>query len=353
MLAGGLLAGTTALLPPAASGSEAAIFATGAVATAIGAVLLVRRPQIAGVGLGAVALVGTALITISTHEGGVEGGAGDNQILYLWVCLYSFSFLSLRNALVQLAVVGVAYGWLLSEAAVDSEIASTQWLVTMATLLVAGLLVAQLRGSLYRLVAELSRRASRDELTGLLNRGALEERFALERARAIRDQSPLSVLAVDIDEFKPLNDTLGHPIGDAVLRQVATALQHWTREIDAAARIGGDEFAVLLPGAEPADAISVAEDLRSAIARTPGPEGERVTVSVGVTSSPPPAPGFAALWQTADAAMYEAKGSGADQVRFRALIDDQMASGKQAYSQEWSRRRTTASQRRIASDTVE
>jgi diguanylate cyclase (GGDEF)-like protein len=315
-LAGGLLAAATAILPPAAEGSDTLIVAIGGVSAVMGGFLLLRRPGLGQVGLGVLTLFGTLLITVSTHEGGPAGGTADNEILYLWITLYAFYFLSLPHALAQLGLVGVAYGWLVADFA-PAEQATTQWLVTMSTLLVAGLVIAALRANLYRHVSELSERASRDELTGLLNRGSLDDRFELEQARSLRERTPISLLVVDIDEFKALNDTLGHPTGDKVLRQVASALQHWTRAIDAAARLGGDEFAVLLSGTSAADALQVAEDLGAAISRSPAIRDVRVTVSIGVTSSEHPSPGFGELWQAADAAMYEAKRSGGDGVRFR------------------------------------
>ena len=261
-------------------------------------------------------MLGTALITIATKEGGLTGGAADNEILYLWVIFYVFYFLTLPNALIQTALVGAGYAWVLSTQEVGLP-GVTQWLVTMSSLFVAGLILARLRGDLYRHVGDLSERASRDELTGLLNRGSLEERFDVERARAAREGGTVSVLAVDVDEFKALNDTLGHPTGDKALLQVAAALQHWTREIDASARVGGDEFAVVLPGAGPGDAMGVAEDLRSAVARSPLQENVRVTISIGATTSVGPVSTFGELWQAADAAMYEAKRGGGDRVRFR------------------------------------
>jgi len=291
------------------------IVAIGTASALVGAYLLIRRPALGERSLGGITLFGTALITVSTHEGGLSGGAGDNEILMLWICLYAFYFLSLPNALFQLAVAGAAYAWVLS-GQTDADRGVTQWLVTMSTLLVAGMLIAALRASLYRLVRELSERASRDELTGLLNRGSLDDRFALEHARSLRERTPISLLVLDIDEFKALNDTLGHPTGDKVLRQVAAALQHWTRAIDSAARLGGDEFAVLLAGSGAAEAVRVAEDLRSAIARSPAIRDVRVTVSIGVSSSDL-AMEFGELWQAADAAMYEAKRDGGDGVRFR------------------------------------
>ena len=319
-LAGGLLAVGTAALPPAAKGSETVILILGSMSTLTGALLLWLRPTLSEPTLAALSLIGTAVISVATNEGGIAGGTADNEILYLWVILYAFYFLTLPHAIFQLAVVGAAYAWVLSGQDVAGQ-GATQWLVTMSSLTMVGLLAAGMRGSLYRHVDELSERASRDELTGLLNRGSLYERFAIERARALRSEDVISVLAIDVDEFKALNDTLGHPTGDQALRQVAAALQHWTRDVDAVARIGGDEFAVILPGVGPADSLSISTDLCAAIARSPLHENVRITVSIGATTSERPVPSFGELWQAADAAMYEAKRSGGDRVRYRESGD--------------------------------
>jgi diguanylate cyclase (GGDEF)-like protein len=343
MLAGGLLALLTAVLPPPAEGSEGLIVLVGAIALIVGLVLLFGKPYISENGLAAVALFGTVLITVATHEGGRDAGTADNEILFLWVSLYSFYFLSLSRALIQVAFVGLAYAWLLVETDVLAEAAATRWLVTMTSLVVAGLVVSQLRSSVYRVVDELSERASVDSLTGLLNRNSLNERFVAERARANRDGTPVSVLAVDIDEFKALNDNFGHPVGDRVLRQVAAAIRHWTRRLDAVARVGGDELAVVLPGAGPADALSVADSIRQAIAGTDGPKNVRLSVSIGVTTAEPPVPAFGELWQAADAAMYEAKRSGGDRVRVHGVEGLEAEAGVEFPREAWDGRgRATA-----------
>lgn len=312
--AGGGLAVATALLPPPAEGSEASILIAGVVAGLIGAVLLLRRPTLSDPLLGVLTLVGTALVTISTHEGGVIGGAADNQMLYLWIVLYAFYFLSLRNALLQTAIVGGAYAWLLSTQEVTSNQATTQWLVTMTTLLVVGFVVARLRGNIYRMVEELSERAYKDPLTGLLNRSALKDRVAAERAQAVRDGIPLSVLAIDIDGFKELNDSLGHARGDEVLEEVAAALVLSTRSHDVVARIGGDEFAVLLPGATEAAGRAVAEGVRREVGRALRRENDGITVSVGVATGQNPMPSFEDLLRKADLAMYAGKRAGGNRV---------------------------------------
>ena len=314
-LAGGLLAISTALLPPPAEGSEAVILVTGAVLAVLGGALLIWKPNLTDGVLGLLAIMGTALITITTHEGGASGGTADNEILYLWIVLYSFYFLRIRSALLQMAIIGGAYAWLLTEeSVVSADQATTQWLVTMTTLGVAGLIVAQLRSNMYGVLDELSERARHDGLTGLLNRAALDERVAAERSRSMRDGTPVSVLAVDVDGFKALNDSLGHARGDEVLKRVADALDERTRRHDAVGRIGGDEFAVLLSGASEAAAQAVAEDLRSAVARSLTRDGAGVTVSIGVATGHHPVPSFEDLLHAADEAMYAGKRAGGDRV---------------------------------------
>lgn len=316
--AGGLLGLITALLPPPAEGSEALIVAVSAVSLAIGAAVLAVRPRLSDAVLASLGVLGTALITITAHEGGTSGGTDANEMLYLWIVLYSFYFLSLRMAIFEVAVIGAGFAWLLSFQSSPDQ-ATTEWLVTITTLLVAGLIVHRIRRHLYTLVAELSERARTDGLTGLLNREALEERVAAERAQAIRSGEPISVLAIDIDGFKELNDSLGHARGDEVLQEVAAALVLSTRGHDAVARIGGDEFAVLLPGAGDAAARTVAEGLRGEVARALRGENDGVTVSVGVATGHEPMPGFDELMRSADRAMYEGKRAGGDRVSREAL----------------------------------
>jgi diguanylate cyclase (GGDEF)-like protein len=184
---------------------------------------------------------------------------------------------------------------------------------------VAGLLVYRLRSSRAQLVEELSERARHDGLTGLLNRGALEERVRLELANARRSGSPLSLIVLDIDQFKVLNDTKGHPAGDEVLRTIAACLRQETRVIDAVARLGGDEFGALLPGAEEEDAVRVAERLVDHTLAT-GSDGQ-VTLSVGVAQVGSRQDSFETLWQAADAAMYEAKRGGGGSVRTASQLE--------------------------------
>jgi diguanylate cyclase (GGDEF)-like protein len=164
-----------------------------------------------------------------------------------------------------------------------------------------------------RLLDEVERLATRDELTGLPNRRLFEETLTLEVGRHQRTGAPLSLVALDVDHFKQINDTLGHPTGDAVLRAVGGALSAGTKAYDLPARYGGDEFLVLLPGCARGDAPRVADRLRRVASAAVQP-GLAVTVSAGTATVPDDADDGEGLVGVADTALYNAKRAGRDQV---------------------------------------
>jgi len=153
--------------------------------------------------------------------------------------------------------------------------------------------------------------AAIDGLTGLHNRRWLDETFSRQVERAVRSGRPLTLLLIDIDHFKRMNDERGHAAGDEALRQVSTALAAAVRPRDSLARYGGEEFAVLVPDVEGAQAVQVAERLRDAVAsrRLAGADGTTLTISVGV-SVKQTADTLASLLARADAALYRAKAAG-------------------------------------------
>jgi signal transduction histidine kinase len=159
LLAGGaILIAVTVALPPAAEGSDLLILGYGAVAAVCGALLLTRRRVNEPI-LGAAAALGTALITVATLEGGQGMGTEDNEVLFLWVSLFSFWFLSLRHALLQLALIATADALLLLDQDPSFADAVTRWLVLTATLLVTGMLMSWIRRSLEREREETARLA--------------------------------------------------------------------------------------------------------------------------------------------------------------------------------------------------
>lgn len=169
---------------------------------------------------------------------------------------------------------------------------------------------------LERLRAELVDQATRDGLTGLHNRRALGQRLAEAVDDAGRTGRPLSMVLVDVDHFKAVNDSYGHAVGDAVLVAVGRELADATRDDETAARLGGEEFVLLLPGVAAADATRRADDLRARCAGLRVPTGRtpvRLTVSAGVATL---TPGGTAddMLRAADDAMYAAKDAGRDQV---------------------------------------
>jgi diguanylate cyclase (GGDEF)-like protein len=177
------------------------------------------------------------------------------------------------------------------------------------------LLAVQLRHS--HDLARFRDRVERDGLTGLADRAALEDRLELEHRRFHSTRRPVALLILDLDHFKQINDTHGHPAGDEILRGVADLLRANTREPDLAARYGGEEMVVVLPGAMLRQAADVAERIRAAVENTAFEhEGARVrvTASIGVSSCPESSDDPRTLVPTADAALYAAKHAGRNRV---------------------------------------
>jgi diguanylate cyclase (GGDEF)-like protein len=170
----------------------------------------------------------------------------------------------------------------------------------------------RLKDANQRLQSELEALSRRDALTGVLNRRAMEEALSQETARAHRHGHALSMVMLDIDHFKRVNDTHGHPGGDQVLRSFAKVTSSVLREGDVLFRYGGEEFAVLLPHTALEGALNAAQRMLSAVAATPFDVAGAIlslTASAGVACLTPKGNG-AALVAQADAALYAAKNSG-------------------------------------------
>ncbi len=180
------------------------------------------------------------------------------------------------------------------------------------------------RRRMERANARLEESATVDALTGLGNRRVFDDRLAEEAARTRRYAKPVSLLMIDVDGFKRINDTYGHPVGDDVLCALGQVIRDHVRETDSATRYGGDEFAIILPETDKTRAYAVAEKLRAAIgerafgAPVTGQEGFVVSVSIGVATASGQDVDVVALLEAADRALYQAKQAGRDQVRLSA-----------------------------------
>jgi diguanylate cyclase (GGDEF)-like protein len=172
----------------------------------------------------------------------------------------------------------------------------------------------------------LRQQAIRDPLTNLFNRRYMEESLDRELSRAARHGSSLGVIMLDIDHFKPVNDTFGHAAGDTLLRAIGALLLTHTRAEDIACRYGGEEFTVILPDSSLEDTWRRAEQLRVAIRRLRvrygGEPLDAVTVSAGVASYPEHGAVPEALLRAADLALYQAKAEGRDRVVKQSRIED-------------------------------
>ncbi len=176
--------------------------------------------------------------------------------------------------------------------------------------------------------------ATTDPLTGLLNRRAMDVRLAEEEARSVRERSPMAVISLDVDFFKHVNDKYGHPMGDAVLRNLGRLLREATRVTDHAGRMGGEEFLVVCPNTDVNGAAILAEQLRSRFEAMEHQEGEvriRCTSSFGIAASEPGSlVGSDRLLRRVDRALYQAKAGGRNRVEAWAAPAASSGTGEEA-----------------------
>ena len=256
---------------------------------------------------------GSLLISADIAMSGEDKGAPmpDNEMLYVWVAMYSAYFFTARQAAAQVAFAAACYGTVLWFIA-PHEIIATRWIETSATLAIAVLLITLLKHRVQSLVGQLADAARTDPLTALHNRRGFEESIDVEIERARRGGHALTLVLGDLDHFKRVNDRLGHAAGDAALARVGEILTRGKRQIDYAARTGGEEFAVILPETTEQEAYVVAERLRNAMKDGFADELVPITFSLGIAGFPHHGQTADALLGAADRALYAAKELGRD-----------------------------------------
>jgi diguanylate cyclase (GGDEF)-like protein/putative nucleotidyltransferase with HDIG domain len=297
--------GLLAIVIPHGSDLDEGLLAAVSGATALlGVALIVEYDRIPLLGFHAAAAGGTALASLAVYAWGTPSFYG--PLPYLWVTFFVFCFFSLRAALGHMAWIGLAFAVELL-AANPSYVPAAAWVATVGTLLAIGLLVGFLRDHLMGLIGSLTDAARRDPLTELLNRRGFEEAFDIELERARRAGGSLSLLVSDLDRFKHINDKHGHAAGDEALRNVARLMRSTKRSFDSAARVGGEEFALLAPDADEHGAYILAERIRAEIERLFTTGAGELTMSFGIATFPLHGQSAEALMGAADQALYAAK----------------------------------------------
>ena len=248
--------------------------------------------------------------------------ASPYSFFYVWAALYALYFFTASDAARHVLFMGfcyaavlVAHHWTnhsIGDFAIAVEDSAAQWTIAFGTLVVATGLFGLLKERLDGLIDRLTNAVKTDPLTGLLNRRGFEEAFELEVERARRLESPLTLLVGDLDRFKMLNDRLGHPAGDRALELLGEALTAGVRRIDRVGRMGGEEFALILPETDEHEGYVLAERLRAKIRANFENDLFPLTISFGVASYPTHGATTASLLKAADQALYTAKEFGRD-----------------------------------------
>jgi diguanylate cyclase (GGDEF)-like protein/putative nucleotidyltransferase with HDIG domain len=253
---------------------------------------------------------GTLLITVGIHFRGEP--TAPHALFYLWIVFYSCYFLSRPVAALQLALALAGYGAVLVLADEPRGEALELWLVAASGLLVSGVLITMLKEQVDGMVLQLADAARTDPLTGLLNRRGFDENFEFEVERSRRGDHSLSVLIGDLDGFKKINDVFGHYAGDKALARAGKVLGLEKRRIDRLARFGGEEFALVAPDTDGAEAFMLAERLRIALRDEFCDDQIPLTISFGVATLPQHGATRQELVSAADDALYAAKELGRD-----------------------------------------
>jgi diguanylate cyclase (GGDEF)-like protein len=297
------------LLPHQAEVDTPGLFAVAGGTALLAAVLGLGGDHLPDRAYNGILAFGTVMVSVAVYSNGERRGgpAGYDELYYLWVVFYAAYYLRRGSLAAQVVLIAASYAVTL--ALMDlGPIATSRWL-TVIGLVTGGAIVVRLRTEhVERLLRELDAAARTDRLTGLANRRALEEDHRREAARAARTGEPLALVLVDLNRFKEINDLYGHAAGDETLVAVAESMRSVLRGADFAARIGGDEFALLLPNTDEDGARAIARRLAE-LAAQPSGGATAVGLSFGVAISEEGAETLDALTREADRGLYANKRS--------------------------------------------
>jgi diguanylate cyclase (GGDEF)-like protein/putative nucleotidyltransferase with HDIG domain len=307
--AGATLALLTAALPHPASASVLGLLLTVGGAYLTATLLFWRADGVPAWTLPLVLGWGSTLIAAVAYFS--AGTPSPVVFFFLWSSLYASYFFTTTGTAIQVIYIGVAYGALLAARPPESG-AGAWWLVGMGTLLVAVILIRSMRERVELLIERLYDAARTDPLTRLQNRRGFRELLDLELERARRSRGPVSLMVGDVDHFKEVNDRAGHQVADNALQRIARALEREKRQIDGLARVGGEEFALILPDTDRHSAFVIAERLRDAVRGEFAGDTVSITMSFGVAGHPDDAETAGSLLRAADAALFAAKENGRD-----------------------------------------
>ncbi len=308
---GGLAAVVILLFGEGADRDTAAMVMIAASALVLGGVCFVVYRHLPTAFFQAMLTLGTLLITgaVAAAAPGSEGAYG---FFYVWVVLGAFLFFPRRSATLQALFAAAAYAAVL--AAEDAPFSGTLVLIAVATLGGSAAIVGLLMARLETVAVGLATEAHTDPVTAIGNRRQFDQRLALELDRARRHGRPLSLVICDLDRFKAVNDALGHEEGDVALRRAAAAIAAGVRSVDAVARLGGEEFGVILPETAREPATRIAERIRVSVSDQFSSYAFKLTASCGVACTDDVAGGGEDLFRAADGALYLAKREGRDRV---------------------------------------
>ena len=256
-----------------------------------------------------VTAAGSVMIAAAT-AGGSAGAEGGYAVFYVWVVLLAFLFFRFPYAIAQTAFAAATYATVLI--ARDSEFAFNFVFGLLTVGGAAGAVVGLLRERVETLATNLVSQAHTDPVTEIANRRSFESRFDFELMVSDQARRSLSLVICDLDRFKAVNDELGHEEGDVALRMAADAIVGSVRSVDVVFRLGGEEFAILLPNTEALEAYAVAERIRLGIREAFEDFEVPVTASCGLATRLPVGFDRKELMRAADHALYRAKRSGRD-----------------------------------------